>query len=216
MADNKPYKTITKGGCGEIVEKKSRFIANIIPCEDEESALTFIESTRKTYWDARHNCYAYTIGVGNTIERSSDDGEPAKTAGRPMLDVLLSKELHNICVVVTRYFGGTLLGTGGLVRAYQGAVTEGLKNCTMATIIPGVELLITTDYTDSGKIKFQNAEMKITTLNEEYTDKVAIKVLVPLSGKDAYIAAITEASNGKAVIEELSERSFAAEIENNF
>lgn len=121
------YKIVYQGGEGEIVEKKSRFIAEIRPVESEEEATAFIAEVKKKYWDARHHCSAFTIGENNEVARCSDDGEPAQTAGRPMLDVLLGRELHNVCAVVTRYFGGTLLGTGGLVRAYGGAVQEGLK-----------------------------------------------------------------------------------------
>ena len=145
MSDH--YKILWEGGQGELVEKKSRFIATTEPVETEEEALAFIERTRKKYWDARHNCFAYCIGDKNQLQRCSDDGEPSQTAGRPMLDVLLGAEVHNICVVVTRYFGGTLLGTGGLVRAYSGAVQEGLSNSTIVEKCLGRQLDITTDYT---------------------------------------------------------------------
>ena len=113
----KAFKTLWKPCQGEIVEKKSRFIASVRPVDSETEALNFLASTRKKYWDARHNCYAYTIGKNHELQRCSDDGEPQGTAGRPMLDVLLGEGIHNGAVVVTRYFGGTLLGTGGLVRA---------------------------------------------------------------------------------------------------
>ena len=119
-------KILYQGGVGEIVEKKSRFIASVAPVATEQEALDFIAAKKKEYWDARHNCYAYIIGSKQEIMRCSDDGEPAQTAGRPMLDVLLSASVYNIVVIVTRYFGGVLLGTGGLVRAYQGATKAGL------------------------------------------------------------------------------------------
>ena len=121
------YKIVYAGGEAQIIEKKSRFIATVLPVETEEEALAFIESLRKKYWDATHNCYAYVVGERNEIQRCSDDGEPSGTAGRPMMDVLAGAGVHNAAVVVTRYFGGTLLGTGGLVRAYSGAVREALK-----------------------------------------------------------------------------------------
>lgn len=121
-------KTVYAGGEGEIVEKKSRFIATVRPVSSEEEAVAFINEMKKKYWDARHNCSAFVIGDRQEISRCSDDGEPAQTAGRPILDVLLKEEIHNVCVVVTRYFGGTLLGTGGLVRAYQKATQTGLEN----------------------------------------------------------------------------------------
>ena len=111
-------KILLKGGEGEIVEKKSRFIALTQPVKTEEEALAFIETVKKKYWDARHHCFAYCIGDQNQLQRCSDDGEPSQTAGRPMLEVILGVGVHNLCLVVTRYFGGTLLGTGGLFRAY--------------------------------------------------------------------------------------------------
>lgn len=136
------YKTVYEGGEGEIVEKKSRFIATVIPVKTEDEALEFIERTRKKYWNATHNCFAYVLGEQFEIQRCSDDGEPSGTAGKPMLDVLLGEEIHNAAVVVTRYFGGTLLGTGGLVRAYSGAVKEGLACSTIITKMQGVNYIL--------------------------------------------------------------------------
>ena len=120
------YRVVYEGGEGEIVEKKSRFIATVRPVETEEEAVAFINEMKKKYWDARHNCSAFVIGSRQEVTRCSDDGEPAQTAGRPMLDVLLREGITNVAVVVTRYFGGVLLGTGGLVRAYQSATQAGL------------------------------------------------------------------------------------------
>ena len=120
------YRVVYEGGEGEIVEKKSRFIATVRPIETEEEAVAFINEMKKKYWDARHNCSAFVIGSRQEVTRCSDDGEPAQTAGRPMLDVLLREGITNVAVVVTRYFGGVLLGTGGLVRAYQSATQAGL------------------------------------------------------------------------------------------
>ena len=132
-ADKKDsFRMITDGGTAEIVEKKSRFIATCKPVTTEEDAVVFIESVKKQYWDARHNCSAFVIGSKGELTRCSDDGEPSGTAGRPMLEILLGEGIRNIAVVVTRYFGGTLLGTGGLVRAYSDAVREGLKECKMS------------------------------------------------------------------------------------
>ena len=128
-----PIRYLYSGGQGEITEKRSRFIATLAPVTTEEEAVSFIEAQKKRYWDARHNCTAFLIGPANELTRCSDDGEPPHTAGRPMLDVLLHEEMHDVCVVVTRYFGGILLGTGGLTRAYRDAVTAGLANCVIAT-----------------------------------------------------------------------------------
>ena len=125
------YKTVKEEASGEITEKKSRFIATIRPVSTEEEALAFIAEMKKKYWDARHNCSAYIVGTDKPLERCSDDGEPSRTAGMPMLEVLKGNGLSNVCAVVTRYFGGILLGTGGLVRAYQAATAEGVKNSTV-------------------------------------------------------------------------------------
>ena len=125
------YKTVYQGKSGEIIEKKSRFIATVRLVETEEEALSFIEEMKKKYWNATHNCFAYVIGEHRETVRCSDDGEPSGTAGKPMLDVLLGEEMYNTAVVVTRYFGGTLLGTGGLVRAYSKAVQEGLAQSSI-------------------------------------------------------------------------------------
>ena len=130
----------------KIVEKKSRFIATVRPVSAKRKRLLFINEMKKKYWDARHNCSAFVIGDRQEISRCSDDGEPAQTAGRPMLDVLLKEEIHNVCVVVTRYFGGTSLGTGGLVRAYQKATQTGLENSVIIDKQIGRKLTIGTDY----------------------------------------------------------------------
>ena len=183
------YRTIYQGGEDEIVEKKSRFIATVIPVENEEEALEFIEKTKKKYWDARHNCFAYVIGERGQLQRCSDDGEPNGTAGKPKLDVLLGNELRNVAVVVTRYFGGTLLGTGGLVRAYSQAVKAGLQASVVITKILGVKLHIETDYTTFGKIQYILAQRELKILDTVYTDKVELEQVMH---------AITEGTNAQA------------------
>ncbi|MFR5601205.1 MAG: YigZ family protein [Lachnospiraceae bacterium] len=198
----KQYKILYKGGVGELIEKKSRFIATTKPVESEEEVLAFLEEMRKKYWDASHNCYAYVIGEQNQIQRCSDDGEPSQTAGRPMLDVLLGEEVHNICVVVTRYFGGTLLGTGGLVRAYSKAVQEGLASSCILEKQLAKEIRIHTDYNGIGKIQYITAQMGITTLDTVYTDAVEVTLLVPVDLAGTYEAKVTEGTNGRAVIED--------------
>ena len=118
------YIKLIEGAEGEIVEKKSRFIAQIAPVETEEEAYAFIEKIKKKHYDARHNCFAFSVGAEMPLLRFSDDGEPQGTAGKPMLELIQNSGIHDICVVVTRYFGGTLLGTGGLVRAYTQATKD--------------------------------------------------------------------------------------------
>ncbi|MDO4276928.1 MAG: YigZ family protein [Eubacteriales bacterium] len=192
------YKTVFEGGTAEIEEKKSRFIATVRPVETEEEALLFIEEMRKKYWDASHNCYVYSVGENREFTRCSDDGEPSGTAGRPMLDVLLGQEIYNTAVVVTRYFGGTLLGTGGLVRAYSKAVQEGLGSSRVIEKKYGISLEIVTDYTGIGKIQYIAGERKIPVLDSEYTDKVKLRLLVPLGDVSEVQKAVTEATCGRA------------------
>ena len=188
------YKTVYRGKEGEIIEKKSRFIATVRLVETEEEALAFIEEMKKKYWNATHNCFAYVIGERRECVRCSDDGEPSGTAGKPMLDVLLGEELYNTAVVVTRYFGGTLLGTGGLVRAYSKAVQEGLAQSDLIEKQYGNILEIGTDYNGVGKIQYLIGENKIPVLASEYTDKV----LLPMSETEHFQKLLTEATNARA------------------
>lgn len=199
------YKTIYRGNVGEIIEKKSRFIATVRLVESEEEALAFIEEMRKKYWNATHNCFAYVIGEHREIVRCSDDGEPSGTAGKPMLDVLLGEELYNTAVVVTRYFGGTLLGTGGLVRAYSKAVQEGLAQSQIIEKQYGIILEIGTDYQGLGKIQYIIGENKIPLLDSQYTDMVTLQVLLPMGEKERFVAELIEGTNGRVQIEEKEE-----------
>ena len=194
------YRIVYRGGIGEIVEKKSRFIATVIPITSEEEALSFIEQKKKEYWDASHNCSAYTLGMRHETARCSDDGEPQKTAGRPMLDVLLAEDIHNVCVVVTRYFGGTLLGTGGLVRAYQAATKAGLDACVVTDKIYGIPVTVLTDYNSIGKLQYIIAQMELFTQETLYTDIVTVTVLTTEATCGAFIKKVTEATSGKAEI----------------
>lgn len=194
-------KILYQGGSGEIVEKKSRFIATTEKIETEEEALAFIGRMKKQYWDARHNCYAFVAGEHHNLQRCSDDGEPAGTAGRPMLDVLLKEDIHNIAVVVTRYFGGTLLGTGGLVRAYQKAVQEGLKNSVLIEKMQGRLLTVECDYNSIGKIQYILARNQITAVDTSYTDKVVTEVMAPMEQLELLRKEITEGTSGTAAFQ---------------
>lgn len=203
------YKTVLEGGTGEITEKKSRFIATVRPVKTEEEALAFLEEMKKKYWDARHNCFVYSVGLNREYTRCSDDGEPSGTAGRPMLDVILGEDIYNVAVVVTRYFGGVLLGTGGLVRAYSKAVQEGLAAGRIIEKRRGIALKVTTDYTGIGKIQYIAGERNIPILNSEYTDKVVLELLIPSEYVDAVQKAVTEGTNGRARMEKDRELYFA-------
>lgn len=196
-------------GEGELVDKKSRFIATVRPVKSEAEATAFIEEMRKKYWNASHNCTAFCIGRGNELTRCSDDGEPGGTAGRPMLDVLLGEGIHNVCAVVTRYFGGTLLGTGGLVRAYSGAVKEGLKHSVILQKRPGKEVLVVCDYNGLGKLQYIAGQRRIPVLGTEYTDQVSARLMLPEEEADTFVKQLTEATGGRAVIEVLGTPYFA-------
>lgn len=198
--EEKSYLAVYRGGQGEIIEKKSRFIASVLPVQTEEEALEFIADRKKKYWDARHNCYAYVIGVRQELQRCSDDGEPNGTAGRPMLDVLLKEGIHNAVVVVTRYFGGVLLGTGGLVRAYQKAVQEGLADSVLIEKRAGMLGRIRTDYNGVGKIQYILGQNQIAVVDSLYAADVEIQVVVPLEETSSIEKELMEGTNGKAEI----------------
>ncbi|MBQ7926162.1 MAG: YigZ family protein [Lachnospiraceae bacterium] len=191
------YRVLLEGGEGEIVEKKSRFIATIRRCENEEQAVAFVEEMKKKYWDARHNCSAMVIGARGELTRCSDDGEPSGTAGRPMLEVLLGEGIRNIAVVVTRYFGGTLLGTGGLVRAYTQAVQEGLKACKVGRMRLGRRIEIHTDYNGVGKLQYIFGQRGIEPVNSIYTDTVTFELLISSEVVEHLEKEIIEATAGR-------------------
>lgn len=202
------YRVLLEGGEGEYVEKKSRFIATVRKCESEEEAAAFIDEIKKKYWDARHNCSAYVLGARGELTRCSDDGEPSGTAGRPMLEVLLGEGVRNVAVVVTRYFGGVLLGTGGLVRAYTQAVKEGLKHCTVGRMRFGWEVEVVTDYNGIGKILYLLGNAGIEPLSSDYTDKVTLRLLVPAEEAEHLKREMTEMTNGKVSFEKINERYY--------
>ncbi len=167
------FKTINQNATGEFVEKKSKFIANIFYIETIEDAEKKIKEIRKKYFDARHNCYAYSIYTKEgIINRFSDDGEPSGTAGAPMLNIITSRNLTNVVVIVTRYFGGILLGTGGLVRAYTNATQEGLKKITEIEMDNGLEVEIEVSYSNFEKFKYYLKHNEIKLIKSEYFENI--------------------------------------------
>lgn len=194
---------LTQGAEAEYVEKKSRFIATVKPAASEEEAVAFIEEMKKKYYDARHNCSAFVIGSHAQITRSSDDGEPSGTAGRPMLEVLLGSGIRNVVAVVTRYFGGTLLGTGGLVRAYSGVLKEALEKCETARQQYGVRFKISADYGTIGKIQYLLANNRIDIENSVYHASVELTAIAPIEEYDRLCKEIVDATSARAEIEEV-------------
>lgn len=171
--------------------------------------MKFIEEKKKQYWDATHNCYAYVIGERRELMRCSDDGEPQGTAGKPMLDVLLGEELYNTAVVVTRYFGGTLLGTGGLVRAYSKAVQEGIAKSRVITKYHGILTEIGIDYTGVGKLQYLFAKNDIPIIDSQYAEDVKMQILIPAKEEERIKKAVTEATNARAAVTDIKELYFA-------
>jgi len=198
----KHYKTVNGFGEAEITEKKSKFIAAVKPVSTEDEAREFILTLKKKHYNAAHNVFAYRIGERNEIEKQSDDGEPSGTAGLPVLDVLRGEDIKNTVIVVTRYFGGTLLGTGGLVRAYGKSAKEGVLAAEIIEKILYKYVYITVDYNSSGKIQYEILQREHIIYDTEYTDKVKFTVLCESDKTDGFVKHITDISSGAALIEE--------------
>lgn len=196
----KKYKTTKKRAQIEISEKKSRFIATVMPVKNQEEVDAFINDLKKEYWNASHNCYAYQIGERDEIQRFSDDGEPQGTAGKPILEVLKGEELRDTAIVVTRYFGGTLLGTGGLVRAYGRSAKEGVLAAGIIERILMRRYTITIPYTLVGKIQYLLAESGYITEDESYTDEVNLHVLVEEDECEVFEKQMIEHTSAEAII----------------
>ena len=198
-------KKIIKNGQGEYIEKKSKFIAHIFNVESEQQAAAVIAEAKKKYWDARHNCYAYILGDKGEIQRFSDDGEPSGTAGKPILEVLSGNECSNCLCIVTRYFGGVLLGTGGLIRAYTSASKEALDDCLTGELVEGVHAYLDADYNYVGKIQHLCIQDDITVVNTEYSDNVIFELMMEKQVRQRFEKALTEMSSGRIGLRDINE-----------
>jgi len=194
------YRTVLGHTQGEIVEKKSRFIGQIFQVSSEEAAKQIIGSIKKEHHQARHSCSAYRVRGQQLLERYNDDGEPGGTAGMPMLDVLRGNELANVLVVVTRYFGGTKLGTGGLVRAYTQAAQASLGQADLIEVDQFCLMTVTVDYSLSGKVEYKVNSTKILLDHIDYGQDVVFSIHVRLEEKDDIIKAFQELTNGSSTI----------------
>ena len=203
-------KTIEKRAQAEIIVKKSRFIATLAPALDKQEAEAFVAEMKKKYWDARHNCSAYVILTEDfkVLEKANDDGEPSKTAGSPMLEVIKGNELKNVAIVVTRYFGGVLLGTGGLVRAYGGAAQLGVEAAEKVRMELLNKIRVTTDYNSFGRLKNITDNIGAVIEDSEFTDNVASICLCDEAGLGVIQARMNEATAGKCKIELLEKNYF--------
>ena len=196
----KEYRTIKKAASAEFIERRSRFIATVRPVSTEEQALELIEQMRSRYHDATHNVYAYIISENN-ICRYSDDGEPSGTAGIPVLDVLRKEGLTDVAIVVTRYFGGILLGGGGLVRAYGASAKVGVDAGGIITRILCNVVKVETDYTTFGKVQYETLGKGYAVKDTVYGAEVSLFVYCPADDTQNYINFITDVTNARAVCE---------------
>ncbi|MGO3113744.1 MAG: YigZ family protein [Staphylococcus saprophyticus] len=180
----------------ENVINKSRFIAHIKPVESEEDAKAFINQVSTKHREAAHNCSAYTIGDQMNIQKANDNGEPSGTAGVPMLDILKKLEIHNACVVVTRYFGGIKLGGGGLIRAYSGAVRDVIYDIGRVELKPAIPTTVTINYDLTGKFEYELESTSYLLRDQSYTDKVSYQIDVVASDYDEFIAFLNRTTSG--------------------
>lgn len=199
------YKTVKGAGEALIIEKKSKFIATVIPVTSENEALTFLAEVRSKYSDATHNVYAYVIDENN-IFRYSDDGEPGGTAGMPTLDTIRKEGIVDVAVVVTRYFGGTLLGTGGLVHAYGAACREGLLAAGIITRVLCDIVTVNVDYTLVGKLQYMIAEGGYILEDTVYENEVTFRVCLKKEQVEKFMADVTEITCGRAIIKQEGKR----------
>ena len=193
------YRTVRNEGCGEYEVKRSRFLCYAAPVRSQDEAAAFIAAIKQKHWDARHNCSAYILREGG-VKRFSDDGEPQGTAGMPILDVLEKSEVTDVCVVITRYFGGILLGAGGLVRAYSHSAALALEAGEIITMVKCAECELTCDYTLYGRIPALIAEHAGKETGTDYTDSVTVRFRLPEDEVDGFQAQLTEYSSGRYTV----------------
>ena len=199
----KAFETIREAATTELVDHKSRFIGSLRPVKSEEEAKSIVAKISKQYRDANHNCFAYRINDAQLIEKYSDDGEPTQTAGMPMLDLLRTKNLVNILIVVTRYFGGVKLGTGGLVRAYTKTLQSSLDQVAIIKKATFVLIRITIPYTYAGKMDYYIQKEAIVIKNIEYKDEIHYELYT--TNEDTLSTHLTELTNGQCVIKKTGE-----------
>ena len=192
------YKTVEKEASDFFIEKKSKFIGYAKPVKTQEDALEFISKIKSKHWDATHNVYAYVLRENN-IQRYSDDGEPSGTAGVPMLDVMLKESLVDVCVVATRYFGGTLLGAGGLVRAYSHTSKIALEAAGIITMAQCSVMSAEVDYSFYDRLNILLSDFSAVILNTSFSDKVCVEFSVKENIVDLLNAKLIDVSNGKYI-----------------
>ena len=210
------YITILKAESAEVVEKKSKFIADIFYIESVEEAENIIKNIKKKYYDSRHNCIAYRVIDKKTlVERCSDDGEPSGTAGGPMLNILQKSNLCNVLVVVTRYFGGILLGTGGLVRAYSEATQRAIEKCNLITKIKGISAQVKLDYSNLEIFKYYCKNNNIRIVKIDYMEDIYLEIEMKISTKNKIMKEIETKSLNILDYKEVGEKYIMETVEKN-
>lgn len=207
--------TIKQAHSIENVISKSRFIAYIKPVSTENEAKAFIDAIKTKHKDATHNCSAYTVGPEMNIQKANDDGEPSGTAGIPMLEILKKLEIHNVCVVVTRYFGGIKLGAGGLIRAYRGAVREVIYDIGRVELREAIPVTVTLDYDQTGKFEYELASTTFLLREQFYTDKVSYQIDVVKNEYDAFIDFLNRITSGNYDLKQEDLKLLPFDIETN-
>ena len=203
------YRIIAEAGTADVEAKKSHFLCDLRTVRSEDEAKAFLDEIKHRYHDANHHCFAMRIGApGAEYERFSDDGEPSGTAGKPMLTLLKNVGIYDVCAIVTRYFGGTLLGTGGLLRAYSDSLKEGLKNSVIRELLPGKSFFLTCDYSFANKVKYLAESMDLYPGKEEYSDVCRLCYLAEHEKYVPFTEKIREMSAGKVVPEDVKEVLF--------
>ncbi|MGC7805150.1 YigZ family protein [Staphylococcus epidermidis] len=207
--------TIKQAHSIENVISKSRFIAYIKPVSTENEAKAFIDEIKTKHKDATHNCSAYTVGPEMNIQKANDDGEPSGTAGIPMLEILKKQEIHNVCVVVTRYFGGIKLGAGGLIRAYSGAVRDVIYDIGRVELREAIPVTVTLDYDQTGKFEYELASTTFLLREQFYTDKVSYQIDVVKNEYDAFIDFLNRITSGNYDLKQEDLKPLPFDIETN-
>ena len=200
---------VKNGGEGLYEEKKSQFIAHVYPVADEDEAVTYIETVRKKYWDARHNCYAFSIGDNGETTKCSDDGEPSGTAGKPILEVITRNEIHNCLIVVTRYFGGIMLGAGGLVRAYSHGAKIALDASKILKMEKCFNCEIKLNYDRYGKIASLIPECEGIVDDTVFLENVVVKFHIPTDKLSFFNKKLADATNGQLETNVIEEKFYS-------
>ncbi len=191
------YRTLMKRGSDEFIVNKSRFIGHGAPVESEEEALAFLAEIRRTYADASHNCFAYIVGANMGVMRYSDDGEPGGTAGMPIIEVMKNRGVTNACVVVTRYFGGVLLGAGGLVRAYTQGAAIAVNACGVGVMHPTARYMMDVPYPMLSRVEYFFKSAPVLVEAKDFSDVITFTFLVKVSDEPALLESLTQLSEGR-------------------